>query len=270
MWKYLQSKSIGRIRPRKHVREKVCTPEQFERLMHAVEDSAKQFNKNWERDRALLYIAYNLGLRIGEVVLLEKKHFAKLEHEDVVALPTLKQKERIQHTCLSCGKRCRVSSDRIGDLYECPKCSNLNEVTSRHPISKFSIPLKDIPFIEGPVVAFIVDYISRLSPETSFLFPSRKADHISESFASRIFSTYAHLAGLSENISFHSLRHGRGMRLYSITDGDLIAVRDALRHKDIKTTQIYASMDADTINKYKKALEKGVYDPTKNRRGVNG
>lgn len=266
MWKYLDTKGIGRIREKKSKRDMVCTQDQFAKMIRTIEGSQAQFNKNWVRDRALIYIAYNLGLRIGEAAMLERSHFQRLEQDDVVAIPTLKQKDRIPFLCKNCGKRSRVTTDRLGEIFACPRCGEIDEVTSKLPVKPYSIPLRDLPFVEGPVASFIVDYISKLPPDQKFLFPSRNGGHLSESFTSRIFSTYAQLAGLSPYISFHSLRHGRGMRVYSMTGGDLVATKDALRHRDIKTSQIYASLDEETRNKYKKSLEKGVLDLTKSEK----
>lgn len=268
MFRYLQSKNLNiRGSAEKSKKERVCYPAQFAALMKAVERSAADFNKHWERDQALLYIAYNLGLRIGEAAMLEKTHFEKLERDDIIMIPTLKQSERILFQCSNpdCGRRCKVSTARLGDLFECPKCFSCSEVKSVKEIKPHEVPLKDIPFVEGQVSAFILSYLAKIPQDQKWLFPSSKKEkgHISSSFASRIFSTYAQMAGLPTCMSFHSLRHGRGMRIYSITDGDLVAVRDSLRQKDIKTAQIYSSLDQEKAASYKKKLEKGVYDPRK-------
>jgi integrase len=268
MFHYLQSKNAG-PRQKKTRAEKVCSPETFMRLIEQIELSKEQFNQNANRDYALIYIAYWMGLRIGEACILEKRHFARLESEDIAMIPTLKQKLRIPYVCAYCGRKCKVSADRIGEMFECPraKCGSLNEVVApnRFVSKEHVIPEKETPFIEPKVQIFILNYIASLPPDEKWLFPSRRGDHISDSFASRIFSTYLMLAGLPVNTSFHSLRHGRGQMLYSITDGDLIAVRDALRHKDTKTTEIYASNDPEKNAQYKELLDKRAQKMFKNK-----
>jgi len=69
-------------------------------------------------------------------------------------------------------------------------------------------------------------------------------------YIQQMLNRYLKRAGIELNISPHNLRHTYATRLYEET-GDLYFVRDALGHKDISTTTIYAKL-AD--GRYKEAL----------------
>lgn len=56
--------------------------------------------------------------------------------------------------------------------------------------------------------------------------------------ANRIFRLYARKAGLSSKYTVHALRHFRGVQLYAETH-DIVLVKEALRHDDIRSTQVY-------------------------------
>jgi integrase len=54
-------------------------------------------------------------------------------------------------------------------------------------------------------------------------------------------------------LRFHQCRHTFATRLYAAT-GDLLLVRDAMRHTSVATTQIYAQMDASKTSRAVAAL----------------
>jgi integrase len=55
----------------------------------------------------------------------------------------------------------------------------------------------------------------------------------------RRFRKYARLAAIPDNIVCHSLRHENAWQRYCEGGKDILAVRDALRHADVKTTEHY-------------------------------
>lgn len=56
--------------------------------------------------------------------------------------------------------------------------------------------------------------------------------------ARKVFKHYAKLAGLNPKLSFHSLRHFRGVQLWAATK-DIQLVREGLRHTRLSSTEVY-------------------------------
>jgi site-specific recombinase XerD len=61
---------------------------------------------------------------------------------------------------------------------------------------------------------------------------------ISDRQARGLFKHYARLAGLSPAMSFHSLRHFRGVQLYE-RHKDIQLVKECLRHRRLSSTEVY-------------------------------
>lgn len=258
-WRYLRSKGLGvRGHVHKTRTEKFLESAQVKAMLDSCTASRDEFNANWFRDYAAIYMGYSFGLRIGEARLLERRHFSDLASQEVAHIPTLKQWERVPYVCAKCEKRCRVSSDKINAEYKCPRCGqkNLVKPPRGRPVSQ-DIPERDPPVIEGQVVDFVLDYLERgMRPDQVYLFEGRPGKHLSEGYLSRIFNTHAARAGLSNKYSWHSFRHGRASKLWSMFK-NLILVRDSLRQKTTAMAEVYAHMDTDEINRTRKKLERG-------------
>lgn len=155
----------------------------------------------------MLMLAGNAGLRVGEVVRLKAEHVK--EKEGYILIPTLKQE-----------RKGRIGR---GDMPE--------------------------TLIETPVSADVLDilrrYLKYYKRKSGWVFPYKDGIHWPTWYAQRVFKHYAHLAGLSERYSIHSLRHFRGMYLYKEI-GDIRGVQELLRHKSITSTMVYTTMDIDT------------------------
>lgn len=271
---YATTKQIGR--PQKGDKKpkaiKTVSDEQWVSILQAVEDSSK-INPRWERDYAIIFLGAALGMRRGEICLYERDHFRDLNQYDVIHVPTLKRSERIQYTCKGttadgdkCERKVRVKASSAGHMHRCYRCGKYGEVP-KLPNGRESsgVVLVDVDIVEEKTVGFILDYIERMRPDQRFLFESKPGYHISDGHVNRIFNTFTLAAGLDPKISFHSLRHNRGVMMWS-RFGDMILCRDALRHRDIKTTQIYADLDLEKKEKYKAELDKRAFDPLKKRR----
>ncbi len=256
--------------------ERVITFDQFSALLNAV-DKTKNINPRWRRDKAILFLGFRLGLRVGEVVLLVRDCFSDLYGNAVLHIPTLKQSERVPFRCPAvvpdkenggtkrCDRSIRVKADRIGGTVICPRCNNVGKVLKpKHEVFS-GIALRDVDIVESQTVGAIEDYIREMPEGQNWLFPGRDPRyHISTSQVERLFATYAAQAGLSGKMSFHSLRHGRGTEIYSATEGDLRAVSDALRHKDMKSSERYAHMDSEAKDELRAKLEKNYARKMKN------
>jgi site-specific recombinase XerD len=264
-FRYLQNKGLGfHGHPDKNRDQRFLTDAQVKDILIAVQKSKEQFNKWWKRDECAIFLGYMLGLRIGEAVILERKHFARVG-DDIVMIPTLKQRKRIRCVCpdAGCNRRLRVSPERIGQLHPCPRCGKqfLVQKPKDYHSEVFQIPTKELPFVESDVADYIGDYIkNHMRPDQRWLFESRPNYHISSSYMTRVFNTYAQMASLSSVYSWHALRHGRGVRLWNAFR-DLIAVRDGLRHSGIGVASIYADLDPEARKEMKKKMEKQSFNP---------
>jgi integrase/recombinase XerD len=79
-----------------------------------------------------------------------------------------------------------------------------------------------------------------------FLFLSRTGRALSRIEIWRIVKKYARLAGLSRQMTAHTLRHCFATHLLS-GGADLRSVQEMLGHVDIATTQIYTHVDQDRL-----------------------
>lgn len=267
---YIHCKNVGRTQEnhsKKPTAVKSITEDQWQAILQAIEDDST--NKHQSRDYALIFIGASLGLRRGEACVLERKHFRDLDKYDVIYMPTLKQSEKIVVTCKNsaCGKNVRVKLSSAGKTHKCPYCGLKNDIpkikSEKETEEYVEMP---IDIVEPQTVGFIFDYLDNyMRPDQQFLFEGRRRNHISISHANNIFNTYAAAAGLDPNISFHSLRHNRGVRVYSKFK-DLVLCKDLLRHKNIATTQIYAALDQESKDRYRAELAKTAFDPLKKRK----
>lgn len=265
---YLANKGLGiHGHTKKFVHERVTTRQQVVSILSEVEKSA-DINPRWKRDYAIIYLASMFGARVGEIVLYERRQFANIERDDMAFLPTLKRSERIPYVCKGsfnggvCGRKTRVRADRAGSVHICSRCNHPGTIQTPKEAAVTGVVEIDPPFIEEQVVAFITDYMASMREDQRWLFEGRRGFHVSVGHAQRIFATYAAKAGLSSKVSFHSLRHGRGVEMWS-RFSDLILVQKALRQKDVKSAQYYANLDVDKIAEYKKVLERTAFDPLK-------
>lgn len=87
-----------------------------------------------------------------------------------------------------------------------------------------------------------------------YAFPSRRGGKLSSRTLQKVFERALLKCGLPEKgATFHSLRHSFATHL--LENGvDLRYLRDLLGHKDIKTTQIYASVTMDGIRRISSPL----------------
>ncbi len=259
---YLNCKKTGRTQDagKKPMALKALDTASWERMLEMCADS-KAVNKNWVRDYMILFLGCALGMRRGEVAIFERNHFRDMDSLMVIHVPTLKQSERIQYQC-PCGKRCRVRAASAGEQHTCAKCGQAGTIPTPKGKLFTGVVERELDIVEEATIGTIQDYLAAMRPDQKWLFEGRKGEHVSTGHVNRIFNTFAHLAGVNPRISFHSMRHNRGVMLWSKFH-DLVLVKNSLRHKDIKTSQIYADLDAEQKDEYRKQLNKRAFDPRK-------
>ena len=83
------------------------------------------------------------------------------------------------------------------------------------------------------------------------LFPGRHGQRLTPRHIQRRFHQWCQEAGITREATVHSLRHTLATRLYERT-GDVFLVKEALRHRSVVSTLVYAKMDEKRL---RKALE---------------
>lgn len=86
----------------------------------------------------------------------------------------------------------------------------------------------------------IEGYMERLKPE-EFLFPGRGGGHITDRNIQQRLKQYVYDAGLSKEISPHTLRHSIAVH-YLMQGAPITFVQELLGHEDLATTGIYGRL----------------------------
>ena len=258
---YQQKKGLDSPKVHKGDREKFLLPAQVHQIINAIDEDGATERALKVRDRAIIYLGFHLGLRVGEVGLLTRSSFRTMD-EGSAMIPTLKKSPRIPARCESCGRKFRVAVGRIDTEYPCSRCGKPVEIRGTKTQKKLSrAPEVEIPIPETTVRQFIATYLLGLPNGQEHLFVARPEsdEHqhtplLGRSIA-KIFGSWVVAAGLSPKYSFHALRHGRGVQLYEGTK-DLKFVQTCLRHDNMATSEIYVHLSPDNVAKFSGELER--------------
>jgi integrase/recombinase XerD len=100
----------------------------------------------------------------------------------------------------------------------------------------------------------IEDYLSKRSMDGDYLFVNRSGNHLTPRYIQMMIKEYAEAAGIRKKVTPHILRHSFATHL--LKNGvDIRAIQQLLGHSNLSTTQIYTSVDMQTL--------KTVYDRAK-------
>jgi site-specific recombinase XerC len=80
------------------------------------------------------------------------------------------------------------------------------------------------------------------------LFLTREGSRVTNRHLQRRFGEWLRKAGIKRALSPHSCRHGFALGLYRRT-GDVLLVKEALHHRSIASTLIYARVDEDRLRR---------------------
>jgi integrase/recombinase XerC len=83
---------------------------------------------------------------------------------------------------------------------------------------------------------------------TGPLFPTRDGRRLTARQVARRLAGWIEKAAISRRASPHTLRHSFAMQLYRKT-GDILLVREALRHRSIASTLVYARVDGERLRR---------------------
>ena len=102
----------------------------------------------------------------------------------------------------------------------------------------------------------ILQYLNIHENESEYLFLNRSGNKISSRYVQRMIKKYAKKASISKKVTPHILRHSFATHL--LKNGvDIRVIQQLLGHSSLSTTQIYTSVDMDTI--------KEIYDIAKHQ-----
>jgi integrase/recombinase XerD len=100
----------------------------------------------------------------------------------------------------------------------------------------------------------IEGYIEKKSDDSPFLFINRSGNHLTPRYIQMMIKDHAKAAGIKKRVTPHILRHSFATHL--LKNGvDIRAIQQLLGHANLSTTQIYTSVDMQTL--------KNVYDRAK-------
>jgi integrase/recombinase XerD len=98
------------------------------------------------------------------------------------------------------------------------------------------------------------EYLEKRSNNSEYLFINRSGNHLTPRYVQMMIKDYARIAGIKKKVTPHILRHSFATHL--LKNGvDIRAIQQLLGHSNLSTTQIYTSVDMQTL--------KNVYDRAK-------
>ncbi len=205
---YMSKRDIATLTPEKIELPKTkrkqvgfLTFEEIERLLSAIEQRSGGDGENGElialRDYALVELLYSSGLRVSELIGLNRDHI------------NLKRREF----------RVRGKGDKDRAVFISERAANA--------ITAYLDRRTD------NLVPLLVSYGGASTPDTSGNFK-----RLTPRSVQRLVAQYARLAGITKQVTPHTLRHSFATGL--LTNGaDLRSVQAMLGHANIATTQVY-------------------------------
>ena len=172
-------------------------------------------------------------------VILEPEEAQKLLKQPNKRYPTGLRNKAIISVMLHCGLRlsetCNLSPGNI----------NLTKGKLRVESGKGN---KDRDLAIPEYLIDLLDTWRKKRPKSNYFFPTLKGKKISGRYIQQMVKRYSRKAGISKNITPHTLRHSYATQYYKQTK-DIETLRRILGHTDISTTTIYitlANIDVET------------------------
>ena len=207
-YKYLHRRGLISTNPMLMIRSpkqakrlpKAITVEQMERLLAAPDDSQTL----GARDKAILETLYSTGVRVSELVDLNRRHLDEMGEALVI--------------------RGKGKKERIVPLGTHASAAITRYLTLLDADARFAQPRDE--FAAGKEVP---------------LFINKSGGRLSTRSVRRKLDKYLGRAGLDPGISPHTLRHSFATHLLD-NGADLRSVQELLGHQSLSTTQIYTHL----------------------------
>jgi integrase/recombinase XerC len=100
------------------------------------------------------------------------------------------------------------------------------------------------------IAADVAEHLRRFIGERTSgpLFAARDATALTTRHVARRLRGWAKKAGIQRRVSPHALRHTCGQNVYR-RSGDILVVREVLRHRNIASTMVYARADEERVRR---------------------
>jgi len=92
-------------------------------------------------------------------------------------------------------------------------------------------------------------YLDYRKTDSDYLFPSQRNPRMTPSAIQQTFKRWAARAGLPKRYSIHCLRHTYATRLHKASGYNLRLVQQQLGHSSVSTTQVYADVLDEDVEK---------------------
>jgi len=92
-------------------------------------------------------------------------------------------------------------------------------------------------------------YLDYRKTDSDYLFPSQRNPSMTPSAIQQTFKRWAARAGLPKRYSIHCLRHTYATRLHKASGYNLRLVQKQLGHSSVSTTQVYAAVLDEDVEK---------------------
>ncbi|MGZ7067737.1 MAG: site-specific tyrosine recombinase/integron integrase [Methanobacterium sp.] len=103
-----------------------------------------------------------------------------------------------------------------------------------------------IVLFDDKTKVLIEEYIEKKPHEDKYLFVNRLGNHLTPRYIQMMIKTCAQKAGIKKKVTPHILRHSFATHL--LKNGvDIRAIQQLLGHSNLSTTQIYTSVDMQTL-----------------------
>ena len=172
-------------------------------------------------------------------IVLEPEEVQKLIKQPNKRYPTGHRNKTIISLMLHCGLRL----SEITDLK--PGSINLTKGKLRIESGKGN---RDRDLAIPDYLIDLLDTWRKRRPKSNYFFPTLQGNKISPKYIQQMVKRYSQKAGITKNISPHTLRHTYATQYYKQTK-DIETLRQILGHTDISTTTIYitlANIDVET------------------------
>jgi len=165
-------------------------------------------------------------------VILEPEEAQKLLRQPNKRYPTGLRNKTIMSLMLHCGLRLSETCNLR------PRNINLSKGKLRVVSGKGN---KDRDLAIPEYLINLLNTWRKKRPKSNYFFPTLKGKKLSNRYVQQMVKRYSQKAGITKNISPHTLRHTYATHYYRQTR-DIETLRRILGHSDISTTTIYITL----------------------------